>query len=126
MTSKPPTSFSPKVTKRFNDFSADIQRAVNHATHFSSYRKVAVIAFHWQNDDIGVVPLETQLLQLFASVYGFETESYEIPLAQSGWNLIEALVGWSRKYQGDDTLRIFVYSGHVFMTGLTRKEWRLA
>ncbi|KAL2861046.1 uncharacterized protein BJX67DRAFT_367326 [Aspergillus lucknowensis] len=126
-TSKTPDSFqAQQARKRLNQFSTDLETAINHATKFNPYRKTAVIAFHWENDDIGVQTLERELLDVFKSVYGFETESFTIPLIESQFRLLEHLVSWSRRNSGEDTLRIFVYSGHAGFGGTVASCWDLA
>lgn len=126
-TSKTPDSFQAhQARKRLDQFSSDLETAINHATQLKSYRKTAVIAFHWENDDIGVEPLERELLDVFKSVYGFETESFTIPLVESQFKLLEHLVSWSRRSSGEDTLRIYVYSGHAEFVGTVASRWDLA
>lgn len=126
-TAKTPDSFeAQQARKRLDQFSADLETAINHATKFKPYRKTAVIAFHWQNDDMGVLPLERELLGVFKSVYGFETASFTIPLIESQFKLLECLVSWSRRSSGEDTLRIFVYSGHASFAGTVASHWYLA
>ncbi|KAJ5098070.1 hypothetical protein N7532_005071 [Penicillium argentinense] len=126
-TSKTPDSFQAhQARKRLDQFSTDLETAINHATKFKPYRKTAVIAFHWENDDIGVQLLERELLDVFKSVYGFETESFTIPLIESQFKLLERLVSWSRRSSGEDTLRIFVYSGHAGFAGTVDSRWDLA
>ncbi|GFG25712.1 unnamed protein product [Aspergillus udagawae] len=127
MNSKAPAAFQAhQVRKRLDQFSADLEASINHATKFSQYRKTAVIAFHWENDDIGVEPLERDLLDVFKSVYGFETESFSIPLYDSQLKLLERLVSWSRRNLGEDTLRIYIYSGHASSTGTVASHWYLS
>jgi hypothetical protein len=126
MTSKTPAAFQAhQARKHLNQFSADLETSINHAIKFNPYRKTAVIAFHWENDDIGVQPLERELLGVFRSAYGFETESFSIPLQESQFKLLEYLVSWSRRNSGEDTLRIFVYSGHASSAGTVANRWDL-
>ncbi|KAJ5146496.1 uncharacterized protein N7515_001060 [Penicillium bovifimosum] len=126
MTSKTPAAFQVHQTRKpLNQFSVDLQAAINHATKLSTYQKTVVIAFHWHNDDIGVEPLERELLGVFRSVFGFETESFSIPLEDSQWILLHYLVSWSRRHSGEDTLRIFVYSGHAGCAGRVAETWHL-
>jgi hypothetical protein len=58
------------------------------------YGQVAVIAFHWVNDDIGVVTLGTELLKIFSKTYNFHVESYKIPTAMSQMALDNKLNNW--------------------------------
>lgn len=49
-----------------------------------------------------------------------------IPLTESQFKLLERLVSWSRRSSGEDTLRIFVYSGHAGFAGTVTSRWDLA
>lgn len=75
---------------------------------------------------MGVQPLESELLDVFKSFYGFETESFTIPLVESQFKLLERLVSWSRRSSGEDTLRIFVYSEHAGCAGTVPPDVRLS
>ncbi|KAJ5541978.1 hypothetical protein N7535_004396 [Penicillium sp. DV-2018c] len=126
MASKTPAAFQVQQTrKRLDQFSVDLEAAINHATKFSPYRKTAVVAFHWDNDDIGVEPLEGELLGVFRFVFGFEIESFSIPVEDSQRMLLEYLVSWSRRHSADNTLRIFVYSGHAICPRTFASRWYL-
>jgi hypothetical protein len=74
---------------------------------------------------IGVEPLERELLDVFKSVYEFETESFSIPLYESRWKLLERLVSWSRRNLGEDTLRICAYSGLANSARTVASHWYL-
>lgn len=86
-TSITPDSFQAhQARKRLDQFSTDLETAINHATKSKPYRKAAVIVFHWENDDMGVKPLERELLDVFKSVNGFETESLRFRLSSPSSN----------------------------------------
>ncbi|PKY06174.1 hypothetical protein P168DRAFT_316194 [Aspergillus campestris IBT 28561] len=126
MTSKTPVAFrGGEAPKHLNQFWADLETSINYATKFNPYRKTAVIAFHWENDDMEVEKLERELLGVFHSSYGFETESFLIPVQFSLPSLTEHLIAWSRRNSGDDTLRVLVYSGHASSAGTVAPYWNL-
>ncbi|CAG8377115.1 unnamed protein product [Penicillium salamii] len=129
MTSKTPAAFQAKqAKKRLKEFSAELEASINHAIKSNPYRKTTVIGFHWDNDDMGVEPLEKELLEVFRSAYQFDTDSFTIPTLpphEAQFRLLERLVSWSRQNSGEDTLRILVYSGHANSTGTAARTWNL-
>ncbi|KAL2813755.1 hypothetical protein BDW59DRAFT_167429 [Aspergillus cavernicola] len=127
--SKPKDSFRvTKSPKRLQEFAANLEKSFKASlpSRDHPYDKVAVLAFHWANDEMGVEALETQLLGLFKDIYGYEIEPWIIPLANSTWALVTKLVTWTNDHQGDRTLRIYVYSGHAASAGTTDGVWELA
>ncbi|KAL8760681.1 MAG: hypothetical protein Q9184_003150 [Pyrenodesmia sp. 2 TL-2023] len=95
-----------------------IQRGLPNAQEQSKYRKVGVLMMHWSNDDLGTVPLETELATVFDKVYNFEVETYVIPAYPPPGpklNVIfsRRLKDFVRKYEGPQSLMIYVYSGHA-------------
>jgi hypothetical protein len=97
------------------DFKRDLQAAVNNALPSSTnpYGKVAVLAFHWQNDEDDVEPFEADLLEVFRDTYGYYTETFAIPSRHSVASIVTKLGEFSMKWAGQDALRIYVYSGHA-------------
>ncbi|PLB41869.1 uncharacterized protein BDW47DRAFT_122314 [Aspergillus candidus] len=103
-----------KTPKRLQDFARNLEVALERAiANNGPYNKVSVLAFHWANDEMQVEILESQLLEIFTKVYGYETESFTILVAQSTQCLADKLVEWSKRRRGKRTLRICVYSGHA-------------
>lgn len=96
-------------------FAGDLKTALDDGLPLSrqNYDKVAVLAFHWENDDMGVVNLERRLLEVFTQKYHYTTDSYAIPTTQPANSLITKLLVWSNCHGGPRTLRIYVYSGHA-------------
>ncbi|KAE8316946.1 hypothetical protein BDV41DRAFT_573446 [Aspergillus transmontanensis] len=89
--------------QRLQVFGSNLRKALDTVTPTAQvyYRDVSVLALHWQNDDMGVNRLESELLNIFAGVYNFRTESYQIPVLRSGRaNAAGCLVGpsidWGR------------------------------
>ncbi len=97
---------------------AAVQRGLPGAQGVSRYRKVGVLMMHWSNDDMGIVPLETELATVFAKVYNFAVETYVIPATpppRPPLNVIfnRRLKDFVRRYDGPHSLMIYVYSGHA-------------
>ncbi|KAJ5405200.1 hypothetical protein N7465_006484 [Penicillium sp. CMV-2018d] len=98
------------------------------ASTIRHYDKVSVLAFHWENDNLQVVPLENELLHVFRDDYRFETSSFTIPARQgviSHSALLRHLMGHADGAAGPHTLRIYVYSGHSHDPGMTGRSWNL-
>lgn len=75
---------------------------------------------------MGVGRLEAELLNVFSGLYLFQVETYVIPIANFGLELITRLNAWYKKHHGEDILRIIVYSGHTASAGTTSDRWDLA
>ncbi|KAJ0414482.1 hypothetical protein BJY00DRAFT_318742 [Aspergillus carlsbadensis] len=125
--SKPRDSYRvAKTSKRFQDFAGDLEAALHASLPCpqSPYTRVSVLAMHWENDDIGVVPHETELLDVFSKIYGYETESYMIPTVIAQAAIQAKLSAWTMAKEGDGTLRIIIYSGHASSgEGTADNEW---
>ncbi|PKY04395.1 hypothetical protein P168DRAFT_327349 [Aspergillus campestris IBT 28561] len=125
--SKPHDAFRiAKTPKQLQNFARNLEVALERAIKNNGpYNKVSVLAFHWANDEMQVVTLESQLLEIFTEVYGYETESFTIPVAQSTQCLGDKLLEWSKLRRGQGTLRIYVYSGHASHAGTVDHQWFL-
>jgi hypothetical protein len=66
-----------KHMRNLEKFAQELSTIVNKI--LPAYGQVSVLAFHWENDDIGVAPLEVELLDVFRKIYGFNVESFTIP-----------------------------------------------
>lgn len=97
-------------------------------TSRNQYQKVAVLMLHWEHDDIGVVPLEDEMANLFEQLFNYAVERYVIepyPLMRnSERNLSDRLTAFRNKYEGPRNLLIYVYSGHAW-SGPSSFECRL-
>ena len=75
---KPPAAYTRSSgAQYFKDFAADLEMAIRNALPSVTQPngQVAVLAFHWENDSLGVQPLESDLLDVFKNTYNFYTES---------------------------------------------------
>ncbi|RHZ69060.1 hypothetical protein CDV55_107078 [Aspergillus turcosus] len=115
--------------RRIPEFLEDLRGAFENTSTFHLYSQVAVIAMHWENDDINVLPLETELLQILRDDYGFSTSSYTIPTTNCPnpqTRLLQHLLAWTTQHSGENTLRMYIYSGHAGNTGHQSIQWHLA
>jgi hypothetical protein len=85
-----------------------------------------VLAVHWENDDMNVVERQTELLGVFREVYNFEVGTLAIPLVGSQKALLSHLTQWFTRNQGDDVVRIVIYSGHAKWVGVVPVRWLLS
>lgn len=113
-------------TYSLHQLSGDLSASINQAIKYKPHSDVVVLAFHWENDEMGVLGLETRLLGVFRQVYNFKVESFTIPLVESQAALLQRLLQLFRQHQGDDVLRIVIYSGHANAAGITALNWELA
>ncbi|KAL8922231.1 MAG: hypothetical protein Q9208_005310 [Pyrenodesmia sp. 3 TL-2023] len=95
-----------------------VQRGLPNAQEQSKYRKVGVLMMHWSNDNLGVAPLESELAKVFSEVYNFAVESYVIqadppPGPPLGGLFNRRLWEFVDRYQGPQSLMIYVYSGYA-------------
>ncbi|KAJ9299528.1 hypothetical protein DTO217A2_8124 [Paecilomyces variotii] len=128
-TTKPVNAYSrQKHTVRLKDWALSLKEAIDALLPSGTkrYRQVAVIGFHWENDDMGVSSLEDNLLKIFKDIYNFNTESYTIPTANCASSLQIKLGIWSQHWARPDVLRIYVYSGHAGPASTTDNRWYIA
>ncbi|PIG80574.1 hypothetical protein AARAC_003263 [Aspergillus arachidicola] len=113
--------------QRLQDFASDLKKALEAVTPTTQgyYRDVSVLALNWQNDEMGVSCLESELMNIFARIYNFRTEGYQIPVNNSYMSLSSKLISWSTSRGAEHTLRIVVYSGHAQYAGTTDTQWYL-
>lgn len=124
---KPTDSFRVvKTGKTLQAFASNLEKALKTSLSSSGkpYDRVSVLAFHWANDDMGVDKLESELLDVFRNTYGFETESWTIPVVGDPESeLAMKLVDWTRDHKGERALRIYIYSGHANSHGTVDDKW---
>jgi hypothetical protein len=82
--SAPPFTREPYVLRSnrnttVSKFQADMRAAQTDAVTIRTYDRVYITAIHWENDNLGVVPLEKKLLNVLRSDYGFECFSFTTP-----------------------------------------------
>lgn len=106
-----------KHKQNLESFTRELQVAVNTClpSYDKPYGQVSVLAFHWENDDMVVEPLERELLRVFRNIYGFNVESFTIPanFNTAPLSLAGKLSNFCMKWGAEDALTICVYSGHA-------------
>jgi hypothetical protein len=111
--------YKKKTKKNLQQFASELQTAVNAGlpSDIKPYTGVFVLAIHWSNDKIGVAPLESDLCQSFATVYGYTVERYRIDAMLSQYDTRRAfrkrLEKFTDDYNNQGNLLIVVYSGHA-------------
>ncbi|PYI23503.1 hypothetical protein BO99DRAFT_180813 [Aspergillus violaceofuscus CBS 115571] len=105
-------------------FSNDLQEALSNAQPSGgNFKSVEVLALRFENDTMGVDALERELLDVFQSVYHYNTSSFVIPVINSEDHLYQHLIKWTLDRAQKETLRIYVYSGHGAPAGTTDLTW---
>jgi hypothetical protein len=119
---------APNHLKELEEFATSLEQSVKAAlpSPGNPFEKVAVLAFHWANDDLNVEPLENQLLQTFQETYKFDVESYVIPLEDSFKSLQFKFLQFIQKWESVNSLMIFVYSGHSQSANIDSGFWYIA
>ncbi|KAL8691519.1 MAG: hypothetical protein Q9224_004157 [Gallowayella concinna] len=91
-----------------------IQRGLPSAA--PDYDTIAVLMIHWDNDNLGVQPLEHALAEVFKTTYHFNVETYVMQAyakTSALHRMHSRLINFAAKYQGPKSLFIYVYSGHA-------------
>jgi hypothetical protein len=115
----------------FKDFVEIVETADrrDRPSHQKPCSQVAVLAVHWENDDMCVEPLEKELLDVFRDIYGFHVESFVIPvpllIPAPNISLIERISSFILKWDVEDGLMIFIYSGHSERADKAGRVWNL-
>ncbi|KAL8867630.1 MAG: hypothetical protein Q9174_005535 [Haloplaca sp. 1 TL-2023] len=99
------------------DIDTAIKRSLpqSHAT----YENVAVLMLSWDNDNLGVKPLEDRLARVFTHDYNFTVERHLIQSRPSAYRsdpyppVMTRLLQFGNRYDAPKTLLIYVYSGHA-------------
>jgi hypothetical protein len=105
-----------KYKEDLTQSSRDLTQAVNARlpSNDKPYGQAAVLALHWENDDLNVAGLEEEFLSVFRKTYGFNVESYVISAhGQASLELSRKTGEFVTKWDGKDGLTIYVYSGHA-------------
>ncbi|KAI4169685.1 MAG: hypothetical protein LQ343_005507 [Gyalolechia ehrenbergii] len=94
-----------------------VQRGLLNSQAQMKYTKVGVLMMHWDNDDMGVEPLEKDLANLFSKLYNFNVQTFVIPSCPQMGTLMgitnRRLQQFVDIYEGPRSLLIYVYSGHA-------------
>lgn len=100
----------------FRDAVKKIEKAVQRAlVSDKKYTRVGVISLRWENDDLNLGAIETELLEAFRNIFQFETESFLIPANTThgaARAAREKLRDFVYKYDGPTSLLIVIYHGH--------------
>jgi hypothetical protein len=75
------------------------------------YSRVIVLLLSWEDDDLGVYTEINQLENVFANMYHFDVEKFEIPSLEPVMRVNECITGLIKR-GGKDTLLIVYYGGH--------------
>lgn len=109
----------PPLAADFASVVDDINTAVEKGlpTAKRQYKKAAVLMFHWDIDDLSVVPLETELAKAFRDIFKFQVERYTLHAYPAEFdptlNLRNPIDAFTARYSGSDSLIIIVYSGNA-------------
>jgi hypothetical protein len=104
-----------KHMRNLEKFAQELSTIVNKIlpAYDKPYGQVSVLAFHWKNDDISVALLEVELLDVFRKIYSFNVESFTIPATSAApRDLNRKLCDFCEKWDAEDALTIYIYSGH--------------
>ncbi|GES58189.1 hypothetical protein ABOM_002868 [Aspergillus terreus] len=127
--SKPLTAYNlrSQQTTKISDFASALKKALDAVTPTTErYRDVCVLSLHWENDQMGVAKLNSDLLKVFKNDYNFKTMSFQIPVIGSYLALQNKLTKWATDWGKKDLLRILVYSGHAEYSGTAVFKWLIA
>ena len=95
-------------------FGADLHSAIGAALLTRDeirYSRVMVLLLSWEDDDLGVYREINQLENVFANIYHFDVEKFEIPSLEPVMRVNECITGLIKR-AGKDTLLIVYYGGH--------------
>ena len=69
-----------KHMQNLEKFAQELSATVNRRlpSYDKPYGQVSILAFHWENDGIGVAPLEVGWLDVFWKIYCWITQAAEI------------------------------------------------
>ncbi|KAL8980611.1 MAG: hypothetical protein Q9205_004355 [Flavoplaca limonia] len=109
-------SYQEDFKSAVNEIDTAVQRAIPQL--YPVYDNVAVLMMSWDNDNIGVRPLEDKLAQIFTHDYNFTVERHIIEAYPQIFgslesNLMRRLLEFGSRYDAPRTLLIYVYSGHA-------------
>ena len=111
--------------RTFEDAVSKIQTAIDNARPdlVNEYHHVSVLGIHWRNDNLGVAPLTSRLMEVLRKKYKYRTDIYSIPVktnqqqalttTQVKQHFKSRLDSWAAKKGHDQALLILYYSGHA-------------
>jgi hypothetical protein len=113
---RPPHSWSEARKTAMGQVQQQVNNAIKSAfnPHPSKYKRAIAVLFHFDNDDLGIDPLEKQLGQVFKNYYGYEIR-YETLKSKGKPEIgIQDVTRWLHNdgWTGAGNLIILVFSGH--------------
>ncbi|KAL5363448.1 hypothetical protein BJX96DRAFT_155741 [Aspergillus floccosus] len=102
--------------KSFKEAINSIHQAVRRALPSKHrYDCVRVLTMRWDNDDLGLKDIETELLELFRGRFNYATDSLLIPStsARDAQTALRLKMTTLSKYNSPKTLFIVIYEGHA-------------
>ncbi|GAD95479.1 hypothetical protein ANI_1_2040184 [Paecilomyces variotii No. 5] len=110
------SSHSLRHEKEFNDAVDKINSAIQNALiSDKKYTNVGVLSLRWQNDDLNLGQIESELLDTFKNIFHYATESYVIPATTShaATRAVNSrLLSFAANYDNTTSLIIVIYQGH--------------
>lgn len=110
------TEHSLQHEKDFRTAVKTINKAVKRAVESpKQYNRAAVLALHWENDDLGLTSIKQDLLQCFHDKFNFTVSPFTIPSASAydaKAQTMAAVNTFVKKNDGNNSLLIFFYGGH--------------
>jgi hypothetical protein len=84
---------------------------------------VKALLVHWASDDSFVLPELEDLDKCLKEDYGYETEIFAIPSAESHLELAMKVATMVKEHNSKDTLLMIYYGGHVRIDESRRSVW---
>lgn len=110
------TEHSLKHEKDFRAAVGSINKAIKRAVESpKEYNRAAVLALHWENDDLGLISIEQDFLQCFHDKFNFTVSSFTIPSASAydaKSQTMTAVNTFVKKNDGNNSLLILFYGGY--------------
>ena len=102
--------------KNFRTAVAGINDAIDRALiSAKGYDKVGVLSLRWENDDMGLYDIEQELLDVFKTIFHYDTDAFLIPAKSTRDAALatrDRLQDFVNKYDGPASLLIVIYQGH--------------
>jgi hypothetical protein len=88
------------------------------------YREIHALLLQWQDDDLGVDCVITDLRQVFTVQFGFESAcSFRIPSHRPFEALEQRLQDFKQQHSSEKNLLVVYYAGHGFLDLQNRMHW---
>ncbi|CAG7566476.1 unnamed protein product [Fusarium equiseti] len=112
--------------KNFNRFIEDLQASARKAfpnSPYSRYSDVQVLLIQWDEDELQVELELDELEKVFRKQYGFATQTFLIPTANSHRKLNQKVLSFVDQNEDEDTLLIVYYGGHGSINKARQSTW---